>query len=149
MPQFDFANVLFAGPCNRTCPFCIGKQIPESVNTNNLDTFPPKNWQAFCGKIKELGITELIFTGTTTDPQLYQHEQALIGKARADLPGIKISVHTNGVLATKKIEIFNAYDRATISLPSLSEKTYRRMMGHGQVPDLARLVAEAKIPIKI
>lgn len=149
MSQFDFANVLFAGPCNRTCPFCIGKQVPASVNPNNLDTFPPKNWQVFCERVKELGITELIFTGTTTDPQLYQHEQALIDQARSDLPGIKISVHTNGVLATKKLDTFNAYDRATVSLPSLNEKTYRKMMGHGQIPDLARLVAESKIPIKV
>lgn len=149
MPQFDFANVLFAGPCNRSCPFCIGKQVPEKVNSNNLNVFPPRNWQAFCERIRKLGITELIFTGTTTDPQLYRHEQALLDKARSDLPGIKISLHTNGVLAIKKIDTFNAYDRATVSLPSLNATTYRQMMGRGQVPDLARLMAEATIPIKI
>ena len=37
-PMPDFANILFAGPCNRTCPFCIGKAMPGRVNVDNLDT---------------------------------------------------------------------------------------------------------------
>lgn len=149
MPPFDFANILFAGPCNRTCPFCIGKRVPESANANNLRKFPPANWEIFCAKIREFRIGELIFTGTTTDPQLYEYERELIDRARADLPGIRISVHTNGALALKKIDTFNAYDRATVSLPTLNRVTYRKIMGTGQIPDIARLMAETAIPVKI
>jgi MoaA/NifB/PqqE/SkfB family radical SAM enzyme len=145
----DFANILFAGPCNRFCPFCIGKELAENINANNLDIFPPLGWQAFVAEVKRLQISEIVFTGTTTDPHLYRHEEQLIDLVRGDLPQAKISIHTNGAMSLKKIDIFNRYDRACISLPSLNPQTYARMMGVAKVPDLKKIIEASEIPVKV
>jgi len=146
---WDFANILFAGPCNRFCPFCIGKQVDAALNENNLDVFPPRNWEKFVGEVKRLGINEIIFTGTTTDPQLYRYEAELISLINETLPQVRLSIHTNAALTLRKIDVFNLYDRATISLPSYDPVTYQKMMGSSVVPDLARIVKETSIPIKL
>jgi len=149
MSSYDFANVLFAGPCNRTCLFCIGKSVDNALNQNNLHLFPPKNWQQFCNTVHEFSIPELIFTGTTTDPHLYNYERQLIELSRTMLPNVKISVHTNGVLSLKKIDTFNMYDRATVSLPSFDTGVYQKVMGRGRPIDLRQLLQQATIPVKI
>lgn len=146
---FDFANVLFAGPCNRFCPFCIGKEIPAEMSPVNLDVYPPLNWDKFVRRVQRLGIREVVFTGTTTDPHLYHHEEKLIARIRRELPAVRLSIHTNGALSLKKLAAFNAYDRACISLPSLNKTTYAKMMGVSQVPNLGEILAQAKIPVKI
>ncbi len=145
----DFANILFAGPCNRFCPFCIGNALPEQVNGNNLNVFPPVNWAGFVDEVLRMGIHEIVFTGTTTDPHLYRYEAELIARARDDIPGARLSIHTNGALSLKKMRTFNLYDRACISFPSFISSTYAQMMGSPHVPDLKMILAEAEIPVKI
>lgn len=149
MPRYDFANILFAGPCNRFCPFCIGKQVPDSANAYNLDIFPPRNWQSFVREVNDREIGEVVFTGTTTDPHLYAYEEELIALARRDMPGIRLSIHTNGALSLRKMRVFNMYDRACISLPTFDKQTYAHMMGSSKVPDLTGILAAAKIPVKV
>jgi MoaA/NifB/PqqE/SkfB family radical SAM enzyme len=148
----DFANVLFAGPCNRDCPFCIGRLLPDHVNAGNLDRFPPANVDAFVALVNRLGVRQIVFTGTTTDPQLYRHEAALLAylRARVHVPGgAQYSVHTNGVLALRRLEIFRQYNRACISFPSFVPGTYEKMMGSRHPPDLAAIIARAGIPVKV
>lgn len=148
--MIDFANILFAGPCNRFCPFCIGKQLPAHVNVNNLDLFPPRNLDAFVEAVNRLDIRQIVFTGTITDPQLYRHEAALLDRLRQQITtGAQVSLHTNGVLVLKKMDTFNRYDKACISFPSFRPDTYARMMGSHRAPDLASIVARARIPIKV
>lgn len=148
--MYDFANILFAGPCNRKCPWCIGKRIPSAVNVNNLDVFPPLGLDAFIELVNKQRIQQIVFTGTTTDPQLYRYEEKLIASLREALhEEAKFSVHTNGVLALKKTEVLNLYDRACISFPSFEHETYSKMMGSHRVPDLKSILQKAKIPVKV
>jgi len=65
------------------------------------------------------------------------------------VPAVKISLHTNGTLILQQLELFNQYDRATISIPSLEPNTCLKMTGSSSVLDLERIVASARIPIKI
>lgn len=147
---YDFANVLFAGPCNRRCPWCIGNQLPDAVNQSNLDEFPPRGLDAFVDEVNRHRVRDVVFTGTTTDPQLYAHERRLLDLLRGRLHAdVRFSVHTNGVLALKKIDTFNAYDRACVSFPSFNSATYAAMMGSHVVPDLAEIVRAASVPVKI
>ncbi|MBI3930327.1 MAG: radical SAM protein [Armatimonadetes bacterium] len=146
----DFANILFGGPCNRFCPFCIGKQLPERVRRSNLDEFPPRNLEGFIAEVYRLAIPQVVFTGTTTDPQLYRFEAELLGLLRERLPGqVQYSVHTNGALALRKLHTFNLYDRACISLPSFVPATYEKMMGSRRVPDLESILERSRIPVKV
>ncbi len=150
MAEFDFANILFAGPCNRACPWCIGKQLPSSVNQNNLDRWPLLGLDAFVEKVNTHQIREIVTTGTVSDPQLYKYEGRLLDELRTRLhTGTRYSVHTNGVRALKKLDVFNSYDRACISFPSFEPATYARMMGSTDVPDLALIVERAEIPVKV
>ena len=148
--MIDFANILFAGPCNRSCWFCIGKQLPQRVNRNNLNRFPPDNLEALVEAVNRLNIGQIVFTGTVTDPQLYRHQARLLQLLRSRLTtGAHYSLHTNGALALRQMEVFNRYDKACISFPSFNRNTYARMMGSTRVPDLAAIVQRARIPIKV
>ncbi len=147
---YDFANILFAGPCNARCPFCIGKQIDARLNVNNLNEFPLRNLDRFVEMVIEHDIKQIVFTGTTTDPQMYQHEGRLLELLRSRLPcDRQYSVHTNGQLAIKKIETLNLYDRVCLSLPTFNAQTYYRMMGLCRVPDLGEIASRVKIPVKV
>jgi hypothetical protein len=124
--------------------------MPERVNRSNLDLFPPLNIDAFIDEVNRFGIRQVVFTGTTTDPQLYHHEARLLASLRERLTtGPQISVHTNGVLALRKMYVFNQYERACISFPSFEPRTYERMMGSPRVPDLERIIARSRIPVKV
>jgi len=147
--MFDFANILFAGPCNARCPFCIGKQIDSRLSVNNLDEFPPKNIEQFIERVIEHDIQQIVFTGTTTDPQLYKHEARLLEFLRRRLPNRQYSVHTNGQLALKKIDALNLYDRVCLSFPTFNAETYYKMMGIKRVPDLSEIISRSKIPVKV
>lgn len=148
--MYDFANLLFSGPCNARCPFCIGQQLDPALNRNNLKQYPPHNLDAWIELIKQYAIRQVVFTGSNTDPQLYRHEERLLATLRQELPaGTQFSLHTNGLLALKMMAVFNQYDRVTISIPSFNPNTYRRMMGGSKAPDLKRIAAKAAVPIKV
>jgi molybdenum cofactor biosynthesis enzyme MoaA len=141
--------VLFAGPCNQRCPYCIGRQLPQALNHDNLDEFPPRNMPVYVDLIREHGIRQITFTGTNTDPQLYRHEARLLQWIRERLPQAKIALHTNGQLAERKMAVLNQYDRVTISLPSFDPETFALMCGTRRMPNLERILGCARIPIKV
>jgi len=148
--MYDFANILFSGPCSARCPFCIGQKIDPALNRNNLHEFPPKNLAAFLALIREHAIQQVVFSGTNTDPQLYTYEAELIHLIRNQTtPGTQLSLHTNGRQAFKKMAVFNQYDRVTLSLPSFNPDTYWRMMGVPNPPKLQAILNASAIPIKI
>jgi len=148
--MFDFANILFAGPCNRACPWCIGKRLPVEANRSNLDLWPLRNLEGFIARVNEEKVREIVFTGTVSDPHLYRYEGELIEELRRRLhPEARISIHTNGVLSLKKLSVFNLYDRAAISFPSFEPGIYEKLMGSRHVPDLARILERAAVPVKV
>lgn len=146
----DFANLLFSGPCNARCYFCIGSQLDPALTPNNLSEFPPRNLDAFLALIDQQVIRQVVFTGTNTDPQLYQHEARLLAYLRERLPSeTQFSLHTNGRLALRKMKTFNQYDRVALSLPSFIPSTYRQMMGVPGPPDMLEILRQARIPVKV
>ncbi len=148
--RYDFANILFSGQCNRKCYYCIGERLPERVNVNNLNLFPPRNIEMFIAEVNRLEIKQIVFTGTVSDPQMYEYEAELLVLLRSRITtGAQYSVHTNGVLALKKLDVFNQYDRACISFPSFNPETYYKHTGSRAVPDVEQIIKRAKIPVKI
>jgi len=125
MTMARFANILLTGSCNQRCPHCIGRVLAARALPDNLDRFPLLNLEPFLDLLVQEGIQEISLTGTNTDPQLYPHEAALLDRLRDRLPGVRLSLHTNGRLALAKIDVFNRYDRATISIPSFRPETIR------------------------
>jgi molybdenum cofactor biosynthesis enzyme MoaA len=146
---YDFANILFAGPCNLRCPYCIGKQVEPALNRDNLDEFPLRNAGAFVTLLRRHHVRQVVLTGTTTDPQLYRYEAQLVQWLRGQLPQARLSLHTNGQLALEKVDILNLYDRVSLSFPSFDPDTYEKMTGSRRVPDLRAIVRSARVPVKV
>ena len=123
--RYDFANILFAGPCNARCPFCIGRQIDPRLSVNNLREFPPRNLDRFIDLILAHEIKQVVFTGTTTDPQLYRTKRACWITCAVNYRLTRnTALHTNGRLALKKLDTFNLYDRVCVSFPTFNPMTY-------------------------
>ena len=147
--SYDFANILFAGPCNQRCPHCIGREVDPMLNHDNLDEFPPRNLGLFLEVLRRHRVREIVFTGTNTDPQLYRHEARLIRRVRRDLAGVRISLHTNGQLALRRMHTVDMYDRSTVSFPSFDPTTFYAMTGTHRMPDLPAIISRARIPVKV
>lgn len=148
--DYDFANILFSGPCNRFCPWCIGKQIPVHINRNSLNIFPPHNIDRLIDEVNRLDIKQIVFTGTNTDPQLYRYEAELLKFLRARIKtNAQYSLHTNGAMALRKIDTVNLYDKVCFSFPSFNPDTYEKLMGSRSVPPMATIIARLQIPVKI
>ena len=149
MNGYDFANVLFGGPCNQRCAGCIGHLLDARLRIDNLHEYPLRNQELFARLLRTYGVRQVVFTGTTTDPQLYDHEVRLIDWMRRQVPGVQISLHTNGQLAMARMAILNRYDRVTVSYPSFDRAIYTRMTGTPHMPDLAGILRSAHIPVKV
>ncbi len=147
MKRYAFANILLSGPCNLRCPDCIGRRLPSTPE--NLHRFPLVNFDGFIDALHRHGISQVSVTGANTDPQCYRYEAALLFALRRKRPGVRVSLHTNGVLALEKMDLFNAYDRATISFPSFRPETYRKMTGSSRPLPLAEILERAKIPVTV
>ena len=63
--------------------------------------------------------------------------------------GADYALHTNGILALTKINALQHYDKATISVPSFNPETYAQLMGSPDIPNVARIIEQAEIPIKL
>lgn len=147
--MYDYANILFTGPCNLRCYECIGKNPALKELPWNNKEFPIKNIDDLLDIVNEHVIPDLSFTGTNMDPQIYRHEKELIDYVRERLNDkTKLSLHTNGLRALKDMDLFNSYDKASISYHSFNPRTYNKITG-GRQPDIAEIVKQAKIPIKL
>jgi hypothetical protein len=47
------------------------------------------------------------------------------------------------------MEVFNQYNRVCISFPSFNPDTYQKTTGASRVPDLAEIVRQAQVPVKV
>jgi len=149
MPSPAFANILLSGPCNLRCPHCIGRRVPARFKVFNLDCFPLAGLGRFCDELVERGVREVSLTGVDTDPLLYRHQPRLLAELRRRVPGVRVSLHTNGRLALSQLKEVNLYDRVCLSLPSFEPRTCRAMTGSGRVLDLAAILDKATVPIKV
>lgn len=149
MDTLCFANILLSGPCNLACPLCIGGQVGSDARLNNLQRWPLLGLERFASLLIERGVREISLTGIDTEPMLYRHLLRLVGWLRSAVPGSRVSLHTNGTLILRQPGVFNSFDRATVSVPSLDPLTCRALTGSAEVLDIERIAAVAAIPIKV
>lgn len=149
--NFDhwFGNIHLSGPCNRSCYFCIGQHMMALDPLNNLNRFPLDNLDKFVEHCHRRGVTEINVTGTNTDPLMYEYQPELKAYLAKHIPGLTLGLRTNGALITKRWDLWELYDKASITICSLQPDVYRSMMGQGSPPDIATILAATKKPIKI
>lgn len=139
-----FGNVHLSGPCNRSCYFCIGQHMMALDSYNNLKKWPLENVDAFVDECIKKRIAEVNVTGTNTDPLLYAHTQELAKYLRNRLgPETRLGVRTNGALVLGHLDVWRHYDKASVTVCSFDRSIYNKMMGPGEPPDLAAILAES------
>ncbi len=144
-----FANILLSGPCNLRCPHCVGRSLGQGAGLNNLDRWPLAGLDAFCAALRRAGVRQVSLTGTNTDPLLYRHHRRLLARLRELIPGVRLSLHTNGVLAHCRMDVVNSFDRVCVSLPSLRADTCRKMTGRASALDMVAIKRRCRVPLKI
>lgn len=137
--QHWFGNLHFSGACNRSCYFCIGQHMMGLDPFNNLNDWPLPGMDEFIRLCNERKVKEINFTGTNTDPLLYQHMDKLCEHLRSKIPGVVLGVRTNG--ARIKPEIWSLFDKGSISITSFNPEIYKKTMGRGSPPDLEKILA--------
>jgi len=115
---------------------------PHLQSMSNLRQWPLTNLDAFIERMNATNTSSIIMTGTTTDPQLYKHESKLLDLLRSSIPQSHISLHTNGLLALSKLNVFNSYNTSTISLQSFNPETYATIHGVKSMPNLKEVPSQ-------
>ena len=145
-----FGNIHLSGPCNRSCYFCIGQHMDGLDGINNLDAWPLKNIDEFASECCDHDVNEVNVTGSNTDPFLYRHTEELRTYLSQAIGELVFGVRTNGVRVLQKPEIWEQYDKGSISVTSLDPDIYRATMGSGRPPDLRRIrELDPEKPVKI
>lgn len=117
--------------------------MPGVDPINNLDTWPLPGLAEFIENCNRQGVKEVNFTGSDTDPLLYNHLPELISALREGIPGVRIGIRTNGVRIRKDGNLHPAWallDKASISITSFDPEIYRKTMGRGSPPDLEEIL---------
>jgi molybdenum cofactor biosynthesis enzyme MoaA len=111
---------------------------------NNLSMWPLENIDNFIKELLLKDVKEIYVTGTNTDPLLYKHTAHLIEYLKNSIKGSMIGVRTNGVLIKECISAWKLYDAGSITICSLDENIYKKMMGSGRPPNLEYIVENSK-----
>jgi len=117
---------------------------------NNLDRFPLINLDRFVDSCLEHDVHEVNITGSNTDPMLYKHMEKLRSYLQARIPNLIFGIRTNGVLVLERWEVWQLFDKASISLCSFDPNLYIAMMGRGAPPNLEEILKRSgSKPVKM
>jgi cyclic pyranopterin phosphate synthase len=115
--------------CNYRCPYCM----PAELYGDNHKFLPRGHWLT-PGEIKrvasvflQLGVRKLRLTGG--EPLLRKGIDRLVAMLRESLPGIDLTLTTNGAALKAQAAALRSagLDRITVSLDSLDDATFRAM----------------------
>jgi hypothetical protein len=135
-----FGNIHLSGPCNRACYFCIGQHMMDLDSYNVLKTWPLPNIDKFCSQLRQRPVKEICLTGTNTDPLLYHHHAELTSYLREQFPNTDLAIRTNA--AAYSHEVFALYNKASVTICSMDETIYQKMMGRGTPPNIEKIIEE-------
>lgn len=111
---------------------------------NNLDFWPLQNFDEFIRQCKEKDVSEVNITGTNTDPLLFTHTLELREALDEAFPELLFGLRTNGVLALARPDLWALYNKASITVCSFDPDVYKKMMGRGKAPDIAKILQQSE-----
>lgn len=106
---------------------------------NNLDTWPLVGIDKFIDKCNERGVKDVFVTGTNTDPLLFKHTRKLAFEIKNRIIGSRLGIRTNAVALHDYNQLL-PYTNGSVTICSFDPYIYKKMMGQGEPPDLAKLV---------
>lgn len=134
-----FGNFHYSGSCNRSCYFCIGQHMMNLDPLNNLHQWPLPGLSKFIDELETKGIKEVNVTGSNTDPLLATNLDRMKAFLAERIPELIFGVRTNGIAILSHPERWKLFDKASISLTSFNKRIYKKTMGQGQSPNLAKI----------
>ena len=140
--------------CNFRCTYCM----PKSVFGRDYHFMPRRELLTFeeieriSRVFASLGVKKIRLTGG--EPLLRAEIEVLVGMLAA-IPGLDLTLTTNGALLTRKAEALRdaGLTRVTVSLDSLDDETFRAMndvdFPVASVLDGIDAAADAGLPVKV
>lgn len=125
--RIDYGEILFVGPCNFKCFYCLGHEMHESTKYNTLNTHFSEwiNFESWLKILHDNNVTKLYLSATNSEPLLYQYVSELIDYLQDQ--GFNVGIRTNGSIDT---EICNkCKEEISLSLQSLNPITFKQITG--------------------
>ena len=124
--KIDYGEILFVGPCNFKCFYCLGNEMHEStkvVNTLNTHYLEWPNFQNWLKFLKENKVTKLYLSATNSEPLLYKYLSELIDYLQE--MGFNVGIRTNASLDISVCD--KCKEEISLSLQSLNPKTFEKI----------------------
>lgn len=135
--KYTFANINLLGKCNIDCYFCLGKDIPESIDIlNHLNThfLEWQNFAVFVNECQRNEITKIYVTGLNTDSLQYKYLGELIDYLQSQK--FTVGLRTNGYLAKSKIRLIQkCRGEIGYSIHSLRAETNKKIVKRNDILD--------------
>lgn len=133
-----YGEILFLGPCNLHCYYCLSNEMAKlkKDNNNQLNTHFSQ-WKSFVQYLtvlKKEGVGKVYLSSVTTEPMLYRYLGELISFLQEQ--GLKVGIRTNGYLAIEKMdELLLCDEEISFSINSLKPDSNKKICGKPSVPD--------------
>lgn len=126
--KIHYGEILFVGPCNLKCFYCLGHEMHKSVYESNLMRLHFSEWKNFKSWLEELrehNAPVVYLSSTNSEPLLYPYMAELIRYLQGW--GFKVGIRTNGSLDTTVCNLCD--EEISLSLQSFNPDTFKKITG--------------------
>lgn len=139
----QYGEILFLGPCNLRCYYCISSEmtILQQEKENHLQSHFKdwKNFDLFIQQCKARRIDTVYLSSVTTDPMLYTYLTELIIYLKEQ--GFKVGIRTNGYFVIQKMkDILQCDGGISLSVNSLVSHTSKLISQESSMPDWSTIL---------
>ena len=127
--KIDYGEILFVGPCNFKCFYCLGHEMAESakeVRMLNTHFYEWNNFNEWLTFLKDHNAPKIYLSSTNSEPLMYKYLDELIDFLQ-DTHGFKVGIRTNASLGTELCNKLNG--SVSLSLQSLNPETFKKITG--------------------
>ena len=140
MDKYDYGEILFLGPCNNHCYYCLGNEMPKAKMVDNMSTpyNELNNLDLFLDMMKEHGSDTIYLSSVRTEPLLYKDIDNLCDYLISK--GFKIGIRTNGLCDNFYNILPKLNAEISISINSLESNTNKKICRNEHVPDILSIL---------
>lgn len=153
--KHSFANINLLGKCNFDCRWCLGKDLPELEQYDNLNQHFGEwpNFTKFVRAVQKNNVKQIYITGQNTDSLRYKYLKELIGLLQEE-EGFFVGLRSNGLLAEKKMDIVNMAttcfaDAVSFTVLTRDKNVHKSIVGHKRIPNWDRIIPAVKVPLRV
>jgi molybdenum cofactor biosynthesis enzyme MoaA len=147
----SFANINLFGKCNMNCFFCLGRDLPQVRDQDQLEEYFIRwpNFHTFLHACNGAGIRKIYITGQTADSLQYEHLLDLIDYLQEDWR-FDVGLRTNGLLALPRLEAINmCREEIGYTMHSLDPDVHKKITGTEVIPDWEEIIPESGDNVRV